>query len=106
MIEIPGQEKLDAIKAQGYSGSILSKQVGPYRLSCVWRENSAMVETPSWYPESMILEGEWKKEGGKIVGWPRIRYQGEGWATFLHLANNLNTVAEVEAFLQAMEEEA
>ena len=99
MILIPDQEKLDAIKAQGYSGSVLSKQVGPYRLSCIYRECSALGAHGSWYPETQIMEGDWAKQDGRFVQWPRILWQGEGWTSFLHLANNLETAEQVETFL-------
>jgi len=70
MIIVPDQEKLDAIKAQGYSGSVLSKQVGLYRLSCVYRECSALGAHGSWYPETQIIEGNWVKQDGRLAQWP------------------------------------
>jgi len=92
---IPPHEVLDTIKAQGFSGSLLSKVVGRFRLSAIYRETSAVNAPGMWYCETMIFPSD---------GTSRILYQGEGWAPFLHLANNLNTEAEVEAFLKNMEE--
>lgn len=106
MIPIPDDGVLDAIKAQCYSGSILSKQIGPYRLSCIYRQSSAAIESAPWYPETMIFEGEWgKDEEGRINKWPRIRWQGEGWASFLNFANNIETVEHVEDFLEIQSED-
>lgn len=105
MILVPDNETLDAIKAKGYSGSVLNRVVGPYTLSCIYRQCSAVAAPDHWYPETAIMTGEFKRDGdGKMVGWPRIEWQGEGWASFLHLANNLNTAEEVERFLTAMNE--
>ena len=105
MTLIPDNEKLEAIKAQGYSGSVLHKKIGPYSLSCVYRQCSAVAAPDHWYPETRIMKGEWgKDEDGRMNRWPSIEYQGEGWATFLHLANDLNTVEEVEHFLAVMNE--
>jgi hypothetical protein len=89
----PSDEDLEAIKAGLYSGSLLHKKVGAYVLVGEYRQCSALGAHDHWYPETRILFGG------------RLRYQGEGWASFLHLANNLNTEEEVEAFLKAAQDE-
>lgn len=105
MIPVPDNETLSAIKARGHSGSVLNRTVGPYTLSCVYRQCSAAAAPDLWYPETAILTGEFgRNEEGKMDGFPRLEWQGEGWASFLHLANNLNTVEEVERFLATMNE--
>ena len=92
MIAVPEVDKLDAIKAQGRSDIILSKEVGPFRLSCVYRRSSAVLDWPLWYPEAAIF-----REG-------RMVWMGEGWGPYLSLANDLNTSEQVEAFLASEEE--
>lgn len=101
MAEMPSQEILDNIRAQGYSGSLYSKTLGDYKISVIYRESSAITESPRWYPETMIMQGRWAKgPDGYMNQWPRIRYQGEGWDDYIRIVDELQTIEQVEEFLR------
>ena len=85
-VTMPTDEVLDAIIHTGTSGRLFFRQVGPYRLSIIYRQCSAMGASDMWYPEAMIfLNGH-------------IEYQGEGWDTF-RLFHSLETEDAVTSFL-------
>ena len=88
----PTDEELNVIKGTGCHKVILSKAVGQFRLSVLYRQSSAMIESPGlWYPESCIWRGkEWL-------------YQGEGWADF-RTFEAMAGPEDVETFLKARDE--
>ena len=90
-VVMPKPEKLEEIRKSGRSANLLWKEVGPYQLSVIYRQSSA-VGGPEWYPEGMIFIGEGKHR--KFV------YQDEGWGVFRLFALHLETTEEVEAFLK------
>ena len=82
----PDANALEAIRATGSSGMLFFREVGPYRLSVIYRRSSAVAAWDAWYPESMI----------RLNG--RIEYQGEGWSDF-RLFHCLETEDAVTSFL-------
>jgi hypothetical protein len=101
---IPSQEILDAIRAGGISKSVFHRQIPPYTLSVIYRECSAAIESPHWYPESMIFDGKWERdEQGRATAWPRIVYQGEGWND-LRAFYPLTNPEAIKAFIDSKNE--
>jgi len=100
ILEMPTEAQLEAIRATNATRSLFRRKVGLYTLSVVYRESSALGAHGDWYPESVIMEGEWgKDDDGRTTQWPRIRFQGEGWGAFSLLTRELTTVEQIEAFL-------
>ena len=93
---MPTKERLEEIQASGRSGNILWKEVGPYQLSVIYRQSSA-IGWPDWYPEGMIFIGEGKHR--------RFVYQDEGWGVFRLFAMDLKTPVDIESFLSQERED-
>lgn len=85
-VTMPTDDALEAIIATKTSGKLFFRQVGPYTLSIIYRQCSAMGASDMWYPESMIFS-----DG-------HIAHQGEDWGDFRRF-HSLETEDDVISFL-------